>query len=259
MSLQKEKIMKGYILRWNPKISSWTEDRHENLMEELEYRECAEMNWSIYDWENLEEGDFFILQQVGTDSDGIAMIGTFSSTPYGDESWKRKDGTNLFYANMDVDLMISRRLRAKKEQDIKVLNEENKDKYILPAEMLEQKFPNILWHKGHSGVLIPQETLEPLVLELCLNMLQLQKPTENIAFHDRNTLWEKCCHYINEFCPEMRKRIIRERRESMIYEIYSKGESVDESVMDITSDKEKMKNGSPKTIDDIVEYLVPRA
>ena len=251
--------MKGYILRWNPKISSWTEDRHEDLMEDLEYSDHADMNWSIYDFEDLEEGDFFILQQVGTDSDGIAMIGTFSSLPYGDESWKRKDGTNLFYANMDVDLMISRRPRTKKEQDIKVLNEENKDKYILPAEMLEQKFPNILWHKGHSGVLIPQETLEPLVLELCLQMMQLQKPTENIAFHDRNTLWEKCCDYINACCPEMRKRIIEECAAKTVYENYSPGESIDNDLIEIAFDKEKIKAGSPKSLAEFTEYLLPKA
>ena len=154
--------------------------------------------------------------------------------------------------------MISRRPRAKKEQDIKVLNEENKDKYILPAEMLEQKFPNILWHKGHSGVLIPQNVLEPLVLELCLQMFQLEKPSLNIAFHDRETLWQKCCEYINACCPEMRKRIIEECAAKTVYENYSPGESIDKDLIEITFDKEKMKNGSPKTIDDIVEYLVPR-
>lgn len=59
--------MKGYILRWNPNISSWTYDRHIELMKELE-EDSVEMNWSIYDFEDLEEGDFFILQQVGTET-----------------------------------------------------------------------------------------------------------------------------------------------------------------------------------------------
>ena len=150
--------MKGYILRWNPKISSWTEDRHEDLMEDLEYSDHADMNWSIYDWEKLEEGDFFILQQVGTDSDGIVMIGTFSSLPYGDRSWKRRDGTNLFYADMYVHFMISRRLNRQKTDDrkIQVPDENIKDiskPLIMDAVSLERKFPDIQWHKGHSGVL----------------------------------------------------------------------------------------------------------
>ena len=257
--------MKGYILRWNPKISSWTEDRHENLMEDLEYSDHADMNWSIYDFEDLEEGDFFILQQVGTDSDGIAMIGTFSSLPYGDRSWKRRDGTNLFYADMYVHFMISRRLNRQKTDGGKIqIPDENMEKdmskpLIMDAGSLEMKFPDIQWHKGHSGVLIPQNLLEPLVLELCLQMFQLEKPSLNIAFHDRETLWQKCCEYINTCCPEMHKKIIEECAAKTVYENYSPGESIDNDLIEITFDKEKIKAGRPKSTAEFTEYLLPKA
>ena len=233
-------------------------------MEDLEYSDHADMNWSIYDWEKLEEGDFFILQQVGTDSDGIVMIGTFSSLPYGDRSWKRRDGTNLFYADMYVHFMISRRLNRQKTDDrkIQVPDENIKDiskPLIMDAVSLERKFPDIQWHKGHSGVLIPQNLLEPLVLELCLQMFQLEKPSLNIAFHDRETLWQKCCEYINACCPEMRKKIIEECAAKTVYENYSPGESIDKDLMDIIFDREKIKKGSPETIAEFAEYLLPRA
>ena len=257
--------MKGYILRWNPKISSWTEDRHEDLMEDLEYSDHADMNWSIYDFEDLEEGDFFILQQVGTDSDGIAMTGFFSSDAYPDESWKRKDGTSLFYADMYVHFMISRRLNRQKTDGGKIqIPDENMEKdmskpLIMDAVSLERKFPDIQWHQGHSGVLIPQNLLEPLVLELCLQMFQLEKPSLNIAFHDRETLWQKCCDYINACCPEMRKKIIEECAAKTVYENYSSGESIDNDLIEIAFDKEKIKTGSPKSIADFTEYLLPKA
>ena len=257
--------MKGYILRWNPKISSWTEDRHEDLMEDLEYSDHADMNWSIYDFEYLEEGDFFILQQVGTDSDGIAMTGFFSSDAYPDESWKRKDGTSLFYADMYVHFMISRRQHITKTDSKKNhILEENTGKdipktFIMDAESLEKKFPDIQWHKGHSGVLIPQNVLEPLVLELCLQMFQLEKPSENIAFHGRKTLWQKCCDYINACCPEMRKKIIDECAAKTVYENYSPGESIDNDLIEITFDKEKIKTGRPKSTAEFTEYLLPKA
>ena len=233
-------------------------------MEDLEYSDHADMNWSIYDWEKLEEGDFFILQQVGTDSDGIAMIGTFSSLPYGDRSWKRRDGTNLFYADMYVHFMISRRLNRQKTDDrkIQVPDENIKDiskPLIMDAVSLERKFPDIQWHKGHSGVLIPQNLLEPLVLELCLQMFQLEKPSLNIAFHDRETLWQKCCEYINACCPEMRKKIIEECAAKTVYENYSPGESIDKDLIDIIFDRKKIKKGSPETIAEFAEYLLPRA
>ena len=129
----------------------------------------------------------------------------------------------------------------------------------MDAASLEKKFPDIQWHKGHSGVLIPQNVLEPLVLELCLQMFQLEKPSENIAFHDRKTLWQKCCDYINACCLEMCKKIIEEFAAKTVYENYSPGETIDNDLMEITFDKEKIKAGSPKSIAEFTEYLLPRA
>lgn len=242
--------MKGYILRWNPTISSWTYDRHMELMKDFEDEESVGMNWSIYDFENLEEGDFFILQQVGTESDGIAMVGTFCSDPYTEASWKKKDGTNLFYADMNVDFMVNRK---------KMVNKTGKEnKFILNADKLSEMFPEIEWHKGHSGVLIPEDKLEPLVLEICHTLFMSKIPTEYDAFHKKEVLWQKACDYINSFCPEMRKRIITESAERMVYENYSKGETIDEDLLDITFEAEKLGCGvsSPRFFP---SFLVPRA
>lgn len=41
------------------------------------------------------------------------MVGTFTSEPYTEASWKKKDGTNLFYADMEVNLLINRDDRSK--------------------------------------------------------------------------------------------------------------------------------------------------
>ena len=56
--------MKLYILRWNPNISSWTYDQHEYMLQNILENDFGGMNWSIYDFEDLEEGDYWILQQV---------------------------------------------------------------------------------------------------------------------------------------------------------------------------------------------------
>lgn len=225
--------MKGYILRWNPNISSWTYDRHRELMKDFENEERVGMNWSIYDFEDLEEGDFYILQQVGTENDGIAMTGTFCSEPYTEASWKKKDGTNLFYADMDVDFMIYRR---------------GKDGKDLAATDLEKQFPEIEWHKGHSGVLIPEEKLEPLVLEICQKFFKLGyeyhfcKKLNNKyeAFHSLETLLQTACDYINQFCPKMRERIIKEAADRIVYKNFSKGDMIDTDLLEITFDIEKM-------------------
>jgi len=42
-------------------------------------------------------------------------------------------------------------------------------------------------------------------------------------------------------------------------ESHSPGESIDKDLMDITFDREKIKKGSPETIAEFAEYLLPRA
>ena len=42
-------------------------------------------------------------------------------------------------------------------------------------------------------------------------------------------------------------------------ESYSPGESIDKDLIDITFDREKIKKGSPETIAEFAEYLLPRA
>lgn len=241
--------MKGYILRWNPNISSWTYDRHKEFSHEFDYAEKAFMNWSIYDFEELEKGDFFILQKVGTENDGIAMVGTFTSEPYTEASWKKKDGTNLFYADMEVNLLINRDDRSKTK----------KNDLILSAEELSGKFSKIDWHSGHSGVLIPNEYLENLVLEICNQMFKLEKPTKKIIFGYREELFQKACDFINSFCPNMRDKIIEKRMDDVIYKYYSKGEVIDKSLMDITFDSKKIEEKTFLNISSFPEILIPRA
>ena len=81
-----------------------------------------EFDWSIREWEQLKINDMFILLQVGTDNDGIAMIGKFCSEAYEDDSW-RKDGKKIHYADMQLfdafDLATDTAMRAENfEKDI---------------------------------------------------------------------------------------------------------------------------------------------
>lgn len=74
-----------------------------------------------------------MLLQVGTDNDGIAMIGKFISEPYEADSW-RKDGSRIHYA--DIQVFYACDLDEKK---------------FFRASYFESKFPAIKWHGGHSG------------------------------------------------------------------------------------------------------------
>ena len=98
--------MNTFILRWNPAISSYKMTSHLDIVSHVRKMQFPNnFNWSVREWENLKKGDAFILLQVGTDADGIAMIGRFISIPYEEESWrefpvaaqKLKDGVYAAY------------------------------------------------------------------------------------------------------------------------------------------------------------------
>lgn len=135
---------------------------------------------------------------------------------------------------------------------------ENEAKPLLSAEEMESKFPEIEWHKGHSGVLISEKTLEPLILEICRHLFACKESSEAIAFGDINLLWESACRYINDFCPVMRKRIFCESKDRMIYDNFEKGETLDEDLLDISYEEEKLIRDDVDLMN-FPQFLVPRA
>jgi len=149
--------MSVYILRWNPAISSYKKENHKDLVCHLDKGEIPlDFNWSIREWENLKKDDFFILQQVGTDNDGIAMFGKFKGPCYESGSW-RKDGSKLYYADMWI-------------MDAFDCEENN----ILPAKRYEKLFPEIKWHGGHSGVVVPPKIAGDLIMEIEKDMIKAE-------------------------------------------------------------------------------------
>lgn len=138
-----------YILRWNPNISSYKTEHHLDLITHIKKDEQpTDFNWSIYEYENLSKDDMFIVQQVGTKNDGIAMIGKFKNACYEDDSW-RNDGSKLHYADMWI-------------MDAFDCDNENP----LPAKRYEELFPEIEWHGGHSGIIVEEDLDDKLITEI---------------------------------------------------------------------------------------------
>lgn len=141
--------MSLYILRWDPNISSYKTQEHLELISHIKKNEQpASFDWSIREYENLKKDDMFIMQQVGTDNDGIAMIGKFKDSCYEEESW-RKDGSTVHYADMWI-------------LDAFDCNTDNP----LPAKRYEKLFPEIKWHGGHSGVVVEENLNEKLLSQI---------------------------------------------------------------------------------------------
>ena len=94
--------MNAFILRRNPAISSYKMKDHLAVVSHAKKLETPNgFDWSVKEWQKLKAGDAFVLLQVGTDNDGVAMLGRFSSDPYEDKSW-RKDGGKVHYADLEI-------------------------------------------------------------------------------------------------------------------------------------------------------------
>lgn len=231
--------MKGYILRWNPTFSSWKMETHKEIFQKTSKGETLCSNWSIYDFEDLEQGDFFILQQVGTENDGIAALGIFTSETYTDENWRRKDGTNLFYADIEFDCVLQR----------------DKSNIIFSADDLTKKFPQIDWHKGHSGVVIPKKIQEELVLEIVTVLFNQKKSTEEIAFSDETYLWSFACELITNYCPNFKSQLFEQSKVKL--KNYKEGEVIDKNLISVNYMYDKIMNSKTITRENLTEYLYP--
>ena len=137
--------MNTFILRWNPNISSYKMETHLDIISHAREMEFPnQFDWSVYEWQKVKDGDMVIMLQVGTENDGIAMIGKIKGEPQADESWK-KDGSKAHYVFIDI---------------FDAFNPETDKEFR--AENFENDFDKIRWHKGHSGELIDKATAKRL-------------------------------------------------------------------------------------------------
>lgn len=133
--------MKTYILFWNPAISSY---KLEDFQREMADLNNADMNWSVWEYENACAGDRFFMVRCGSGKTGICMSGYFSSDPYKDEDWSGR-GRVTYYMDLEPDYMI------------------NPDYLpILSTLDLVRDVPGFDWNGGHSGRLIDSKLAEKL-------------------------------------------------------------------------------------------------
>lgn len=135
---------KKYLMRWNPAISSFTEE---------DYKECVEnmvhgmfrMNWSIHEWDEARRGDIFYMMRVGDDKAGIVFNGQFVSDPYPSDDWAGSTKRRMY-----VDLVCMNPAEPETEP-------------LIPLEKLQKAIPDFDWAKGHSGVLLSDEVADAMM------------------------------------------------------------------------------------------------
>ena len=133
-------------MRWNPSISSFTEDNYKECVENMEGGKFR-MNWSIYEWEEARRGDMFYMLRVGDDKAGITFNGYFLSDPYTGDDWAGSTKRRIY---VDMVCFSPSKPGAKPR---------------ISLQQLESTIPSVGWAKGHSGELLSEDVvkqLEPL-------------------------------------------------------------------------------------------------
>lgn len=134
---------KTYLLRWNPAISSFKKEYHDDAIER--FGPNWGMDWSIWEHEEAYSGDRFYMLREGDGVDpGIYYCGHFSSEPYTGDDW-RGTGKKRYY--VDIECFGGRKIS---------------EGPWIKTEELEAAIPEINWRIGHSGELLTEDVVKKL-------------------------------------------------------------------------------------------------
>lgn len=136
---------KLFLMRWNPAISSYKLDvYHQNCKD---FPDGFRIDWSVWNYDEAQYGDFFIMMRVGEYKPGIVFYGSFVSNPYSDDDWAGSD-KKRHYVLMDC------------------FGFTEDDEPIISEEDLLKEVPGVEWGHGHSGVELSEEVAAQVSLIL---------------------------------------------------------------------------------------------
>lgn len=125
--------MATYILKWNPAISSY------KMMDFLCEMDMAmaggepNMNWSVWEYEEIKKGDFVYMLKVGYGATGIVAKGRVTARAYQGEDWSGR-GRETYYVDFIPLCMVCADAAP-----------------ILTSQQLAASIPDFDWRGGHSG------------------------------------------------------------------------------------------------------------
>lgn len=160
----REGAAKLYNLRWNPEISSFTDAEFREGFRLLNRQHSTGLgfNWSIYEPEELNVGDWCIFTRVGSNNvNGVVGIGRFTTRAYEGESW-RGDGKRIAYAELEI-----------------LCFQEPAETGLWTAEELERAVPEVDWRQGHAGVPIDGAAAEKLAKLLVKGLADIRRYNTN--------------------------------------------------------------------------------
>lgn len=135
--------MATVIFKWNPAFSSYS---MKAFLTDLVNCKNDYMNydWSVWDYDRINEGDEFYWVKVGLGQTGIVGHGFITSAPHEGQDWSGK-GRRTFYVDFEPDVVI------------------NPDALpLLSCRQLAEAIPDFGWSMGHSGLVLDDNQAERL-------------------------------------------------------------------------------------------------
>lgn len=114
---------------WNPDISNVKESDYNR-----DFRSGAFSNWSIYEYEDVKEGDDFYMVICGSKNAVIAR-GVITSQPWEGDDWSPKYRRPIYYVELDTFVAVNPFLT-----DV-----------LLTADNVAREIPDFNWYGGHAG------------------------------------------------------------------------------------------------------------
>lgn len=184
---------KVYVLRWNPRISSFSRDDFECYFSMYKgitpFDPDDKLDWTVWDWRNVEHRDLYVMMQVGQKVNGIVWGGFLGGYPYQYESEDGKLSRSRFF-----------------ETDVEYMHRiENTG--LMTADKLVLAVPEIDWLHGHSGELLSVESAEKLGLFM-VNELKDAEENDDLYFDSYNQKQYVLADILTYMCPELKKRLL---------------------------------------------------
>ena len=92
-----------------------------------------------------------------------------------------------------------------------------------------------LYKLKRTEIQLPEEVTEKLIKRFAVVHMACPRPHSSFAFNPKRDKKQLLCNYLNEYCPEFRKEIIK--RFPLEYKNYKEGEVIDKDLIDLTYDK----------------------
>ena len=177
------------------------------------YENINSIGWLYTEGSLIKDGDLIIVMEKGHFWPLLVAIGKAVSD-YQHVTYKKSEGHII---DIHFDFIIGDR----------------KDHTQFSSLLKESKID--LYELNKREIQIKSDVAEKLIKRFATVYMACANPHSGFAFNPKRDKKQLLCDYLNEFCPDFRKEIIK--RFPLEYNNFKEGEVIDQDLIDLTYDK----------------------